>query len=323
MSLLKWSITLGGVALAAAAFLWVALPSNKGLVRRTPPTSTKSQAQGTTLAPGTPLSPDLVAGAAPPLRAARPASMDYKKSFQSAKDYRAFAQAILPAAKAGNADAQLYLWKVLDYCRQSYGAYFTDNDGKPRSLDAGLRFAAEVHTPMEEVQSIYDGCRKLEENPTEFGNAMRWLAQATQAGQPVAQAATATLRLDQDMMKGYVKAGAQPTELTTAPPIGGAADPRELLRAAVESRDPEVLVSIGQSQGLLNPSQSKTDQLVNQVAWRYVACQRGLGCPANGAGSIGELMEMARDNWPAVQQRAQEINSKLDAGQWDELGLGS
>jgi len=27
-------------------------------------------------------------------------------------------------------------------------------------------------------------------------------------------------------------------------------------------------------------------------------------------------------DWPAVQQRANEINSKLDAGQWDELGLG-
>jgi hypothetical protein len=183
-----------------------------------------------------------------------------------------------------------------------------------------LRFAAELHAPIEQVQSIYDRCHKLEEDPTEFGNAMDWLAQA---GQPVAQAVTATHMLDQDMMKGYVKAGGQPTELTTAPPIGGSADPHDLLRAAVESRDPEVLLSIGESQGLLNPSQSNTDKLVNRVAWRYVACQRGLGCPANCAGSIGELMEMARDDWPAVQQRAQEINAKLDAGQWDELGLGS
>ena len=32
---------------------------------------------------------------------------------------------------------------------------------------------------------------------------------------------------------------------------------------------------------------------------------------------------MARYNWAPVQERVQEINAKLDAGQWDELGLGS
>ena len=40
-------------------------------------------------------------------------------------------------------------------------------------------------------------------------------------------------------------------------------------------------------------------------------------------GSPGNLVVVAGDEWPAVQQRAQEISAKLDAGQWDELGLGS
>jgi len=35
------------------------------------------------------------------------------------------------------------------------------------------------------------------------------------------------------------------------------------------------------------------------------------------------MMTIAGDDWPAVQQRAQEINAKLDVGQWDELDLGS
>jgi hypothetical protein len=34
------------------------------------------------------------------------------------------------------------------------------------------------------------------------------------------------------------------------------------------------------------------------------------------------MMAWSRDDWPAVQQRANEINAKLDAGKWDELGLG-
>jgi hypothetical protein len=123
MSPLKWSITFVGVALAASPFLWVVLPSHKGFVRTTTPNSTESQAQGTTLAPATTLSPSPVASAARPGRAARLASMDYKKSFQSATDYWAFAHAILAAAEAGNADAQLYLWKVLDSCAHSYNGY--------------------------------------------------------------------------------------------------------------------------------------------------------------------------------------------------------
>jgi hypothetical protein len=262
-------------------------------------------------------SPAGVSPASSPLKNI-PASNNYKKSFAESNNYWDYARQILPAAKAGNADAQLYLWKVLDYCENSYDGYF-----KRRSLDAGLRFAAEIHAPMETVQLIYDRCHELADRANELGNAMDWLARATASGQPVAQAVTAVLRLNQEMMKQYLKAGAAPTPLTAAPPIGGTADPQDLLRAAVESRDPEVLFAIGGVQGILNPSQSVSDKVISQVAWRYVACQRGLDCPANGEGSIAELIATAKDNWPAAQQLAQEINAKLDAGQWDELGLGA
>jgi hypothetical protein len=256
-------------------------------------------------------------------------SADYKKSFADARDYSDYAHQILPAARAGNADAQLFLFKVLDFC--DHPGYFELNGGKFRTLDEAIRFAAAIPAPIEPVQLMYDRCHQFfnQQGHAELGNAMDWLAQATAAGQPVAQATTAQLRMGQDDLKQYVKAGASPTELTTAPLIGGAADPRGLLRAAVESRDPEVIFDIGTVQGDLNPSLSRTDQIIHQIAWMYLACQRGLDCPANGQGrkgdwgSVDNLMSMAKDNWPAAQQLAQQINAKLDAGQWDELGLGS
>jgi len=38
---------------------------------------------------------------------------------------------------------------------------------------------------------------------------------------------------------------------------------------------------------------------------------------------MDRVRKLAGDQWPVVQQRAQEISAKLDAGRWDELGLGS
>jgi hypothetical protein len=38
---------------------------------------------------------------------------------------------------------------------------------------------------------------------------------------------------------------------------------------------------------------------------------------------VNLVRSRAGDAWPDVQERVQEINAKLDAGQWSELGLGS
>jgi hypothetical protein len=111
-----------------------------------------------------------------------------------------------------------------------------------------------------------------------------------------------------------------------------AIDPRELLRAAVKSLDPQVLDTIGRVQLLLNLS--NPDSNIEYFAWTYVACQRGLNCSptshwaqdcpnnCNASTPASVMMGWSGSDWPAVQQRADEINAKLDAGQWDELGLG-
>jgi hypothetical protein len=137
-------------------------------------------------------------------------------------------------------------------------------------------------------------------------------------------------------MKDFTKAGGVQDQSTTVT-IGNGVDPRQLLSAAVKSRDPEVLFTIGEAQGLLYPANSDTNAA--RYAWWLVACQRGFDCSAGGdwvkntcagdpqcasANSPSDLVRsLAGDEWPDVQQRAQEISAKLDAGQWDELGLGS
>jgi hypothetical protein len=114
-------------------------------------------------------------------------------------------------------------------------------------------------------------------------------------------------------------------------------DPQELFREAVESRDPEALFQIAESDALLHPSTGDDDN-TERNSWLLVACQEGLDCSSNAdwvrnicyldpqcasASSTSELIEhLAGADWHRVQQRAEELKTKLDAGQWDDLGLG-
>jgi len=117
-------------------------------------------------------------------------------------------------------------------------------------------------------------------------------------------------------------------------PSGAPPDPRpvDLLRAAVRSRLPQVLEIIGLEQTELHGSRNA--ETVDRFAWIYVACLRGLDCSATShwakdcpkgcdvSTPEGIIAAWSRDEWPGVQQRAKEINAKLDAGRWGELGIG-
>lgn len=270
----------------------------------------------------------------------KPVQKDFKTLFAESRSYWDYAHEALPAARAGNADAQFYLSKVLEFCDYANRSYFRQR-GATLTLDQALQLAVKLNRPVEVTQAIFERCHEFQvQDATELGSAMDWLAKATKGGQPIAQASTAQKMFSQDYLKSFLKAGAAPTTENTAPPIGDGADPRDLLRASVKSLDPEALFTVGMSQGAyeqLHPANN--EKHVNQLAWMLVACQRGFDCSANadwittgcpncGTRSPGNqspantMMTIAGDNWPAVQQRAQEISAKLDAGQWDELDLG-
>jgi hypothetical protein len=263
-------------------------------------------------------------------------SQDYKALFAGSHDYLAFARLVLPSAKAGNPDAQYYLSRALEYCEDVDRSYFSRH-GQRLNLDQAIQYAAQLHRRVEVVQIAYDRCHELSNQGTsEFGTAQEWLASATKAGQPLAQSVTASKLLIQEMLQQFARAGAVPTSIHD--PSTVVADPRELLYKAVQSREPEVLLDIGEAYPMLHPNDPDRD--VVRYAWMLLACERGLNCTAgsellndrcydwdsscDSASSPEDYVQsLAGNKWPEVQQRASEIGSELDQGEWGELGLGS
>jgi hypothetical protein len=324
------------VGITGTAVVALFLFAQKTPVRATSspqPTSTANQGQLREVARSSAIAPPAAASSN-----TASAPINYRQSWRKSRDDWEYAHQLLPDAKAGNPDAQYYLSAILEYCDNIMDLYFTQQ-GKPLTLDEGLLKAAKVSQlrhddQVPQAQEGFDRCHRFrEQDATDLGNAKDWLDKATRGGQPIAQATTAERRVVQDFMKASVQAGTgRASELAAEPPIGGAIDPRELLRAAVKSLDPQVLETIGGVQLLLNLS--NPDSNIEHFAWTYVACQRGLNCSptshlardcpknCNVSSPASVMMGWSGSDWPAVQQRANEINAKLDAGQWDELGLG-
>ena len=265
-----------------------------------------------------------------------PTAANYKAALQHSHDYWDYAKSILPAAQVGDREAQFYLSRVLERCR-SDSRMFLQRQGRPLTEDESLQLAAQRNLPIELVQQAYERCHRFQEDGTgEFGDATEWLGRATLAGQPVAQATTAIRILLQRATDRLAKAaGTAPANTIAVSRDTAGMDPRELLRDAVESNDPEVLFKIGEADALLHPS-TGGDNNTERNAWWLVACERGFDCSPNSdwvksicyidpqCASIGpsEIIEyVSGADWPRVQQRAEELKSKLDAGQWDDLGL--
>jgi hypothetical protein len=259
-------------------------------------------------------------------------SMDYKGKFAEAHNYWQFANDALSAANAGDADAQFYLSKALEYCAEHNSMYF-QRKGKPIGLDEGLQYAVQRHLPIEIAQAAYDRCHEfLDRDSSGLGSAAAWLARATSAGQPLAQGESASKILIQELRQDFVRAGGLPTG--DAPDMEG--DARELFRSAVQSREPEVLFRIGEAQPLLDPA--NTDSNTNRFAWWLLACQSGFDCTANAewvknscanapqcvasANGPSDIVRiLAGDKWPEVEQRAHDLSISLDEGKWGDLKL--
>ncbi len=241
---------------------------------------------------------------------------------------------LLGAAKSGDRDAQYRLFAIIDWCNAILESYFR-RDGMPLTLDEGLEGTANA-SQKRQAQEEFSHCHRFREHNValELGSANYWLEKATENGQPVAQAVTAGRRLDEDARNTAVPLGNGSPGMSITIPSGVSPDRSavDLLRAAVKSLDPQVLEIIGTEQTELHGS--RMGETVDRFAWIYVACQRGLDCSSTSRWAVGcpkgcdvstpekIIMAWSRDEWPAVQQRAMDINAKLDAGKWNELGLG-
>jgi hypothetical protein len=264
----------------------------------------------------------------------QPTTDDQRPSTKS-RDNWVRATQLLGAAKAGDSDAQYHLFAVINWCDTILDHYFT-TDGRQLTLDEGLEKAPNA-SQKRQAQEEFPHCRRFREHNVAFelGSAEYWLERATQNGQPLAQAETARRILYQDSMNTNVPLfGNQAAGISVSIPSGAPPNRRavDLLRAAVKSLEPQVLEIIGGAQTELHGS--RMAEVVDRYAWLYVACQRGADCSPTSHWATdcsdncdvstpeGIVKGWSRDEWPAVQQRANEINAKLDAGKWDELGLG-
>lgn len=257
-----------------------------------------------------------------------------RRTVSDAHDYWALAHQLLPMAQAGDADAQFFLYDVLHRCASDNRMFFTKR-GRHLSLDEGVQYAAQRHLSIDLAQSIYQRCHEfLDADATDLGNTNDWLARATLAGQPIAQATTASRMLLQEVIQS---GGGVPDNPDLVSPIGTDQDPRLLFLQALPSMDPEVLFEIGSDQHMLNPTEDEDDELANRLAWWLVSCQRGLNCSSTSewaqaacpepttlcsfsGNSSNELIEhLAKDHWDQVQNLAATINDKLNAHEWDAL----
>lgn len=261
-------------------------------------------------------------------------SMNGNKPLPKSIDGWDLATQLLEAAKTGDRNAQYRLFATIDDCVGLMDFYFLQ-DGTPLTLDEGLNKTLNA-SQKHQAQEGYDRCHKFREHNValELGSAEYWLEKATQSGHPLAEAVTARKKLDQDTEDTAVPLVSNPKGLSISIPSGAPPDRRavDLLRDAVRSLNPAVLEIIGDEQTALHGS--RLAETVDRFAWIYVACLRGLDCSATSHWATdcpqhcdtstpeGIFMAWSGDEWPLVQQRAIEINAKLDAGKWNELGLG-
>jgi hypothetical protein len=254
----------------------------------------------------------------------------YADALATSNNYLDFANATIRDAESGNRDAQYFLGKALAFCDGTYSMYF-ERKGQVLTLDEALMWAARLGRSGAYVQRVYDRCHELKDHAKGFADSSEWIDAAATAGQPAALAATALKRLsDAAIPNSTVAANRSPA--TEDDPI---AKSRANLRVAVESKDPEVLWQIGLAQGFLGANFQ--EKVKDEMAWWLVSCQRGYDCSAHadwitldcpdesfctpGISGIDYIRNGAGADWPEVQLRAQQINAKLDAGKWGELGL--
>jgi hypothetical protein len=322
----------GIVVILALAYFWLANNSHIKPIALPGAEVKRPAVRPMTNTPGMPSS--AVAGD----KSAPTEAADYRALFKASTDYWTLAHSILlPAARAGNADAQFYLPQALEKCAGANSLLF-ERRGKTLSLQEATQQAVAIGRPASYVQSIYDRCHNfLNRDASDLGSAASWLAAATDAQQPSAQATTASKILMHDLMQRTADAAGVDNPNSDNSTIS-ASSPRELLREAISTGDPVALFLVGDSQPLLEPAAMNSN--INRYAWMLLACQAGFDCSPSAdwvvagctgsqatqcasAASPDDLIHiLSADQWPQVQQRAQELSSALNAKDWNALGLG-
>jgi hypothetical protein len=263
----------------------------------------------------------------------------YRKEFAQATSYYDFVRNAIPAAKAGNPEAQFYVSEALGFCKEGYEKWFLSKTSSDRPAPSAEEVIGKLPAHLTGViRNVYYKCHDLMENDVaQWGTREDWLAKATDAGLPAAQARAADLLLVAEEFH-------EPSPIKSRQE-----DPRALLRSALETKDPAALLVAGTflsaidqlNKPRLNDAQAKGERIENKLAWWLLACNRGYDCSENGpwfgeicasdlrlcqagqTNAVDYIHRVAEDlHYADLDQRAEELNAKVDARAWGELGLG-
>jgi hypothetical protein len=208
-------------------------------------------------------------------------------------------------------------------------------------MDQAQQWASAHHLSADYLQLAYTRCHDfLDHDASSLGDANDWLARASAQAQPVAQSVTANrVLMQQSMQAMQAQMGLAPGSIDQPDwAVSHPSDPHALLLQAVQSKDPQVLFQIGEAQGLLSAPDGQAQ--IDMMAWRVVACRRGLDCSMQSdlmrvacaydtrCASFDNFVDFFHsladpDEWDEVEQRASQIDAALNSNQWDQLGLNA
>jgi hypothetical protein len=273
--------------------------------------------------------PAMAHSAAPPDNASKIAPLTLEQRLKQADDYRSFIDEIHDDATKGDPEAQYYLYVALTTCADGYRFYF-DHRGRRRTLDEAMtRVAGQYGMSSDEVASIYRHCNRLMQEPDVFGNPRTWLEKSARRAYPVAQTVLAG-RL-------YFEAefGQNTQAITAAKAEEMRVDAKRLVKSALLTKDPAVLWNVSDLQFILDEDMDKAND--QQWVWRLAACERGYDCSGtagwheiscrfdtncqDGESGIDLIRRATASQFDSLDRQAKELNSKIDANEWAEIGL--
>jgi len=277
-------------------------------------------------------SPEAAAPATTSVEPARNSSVapDYRTRLRDARDYWELAESLYVHARQGDPAAQFWLSSALGYCESLYDWYFIVHlDGgavRHRTLDEAQQLTAirPVFT-ADDIRDIQKRCQRLRSaDAPPFGTSRQWLASAAAANYPMAQASAAL---------GQALQGHQ----ADAEAARGARDEaRRLALEALRSRDPDVMVQMGDVAANLarDPAEARRQQWVWPLAaclrqrdcesmaeWRRLFCHIDTQCQPFET-PVDVIRRQAGNDYDDVERRARELNEKLDAGTLEEGDIG-
>jgi hypothetical protein len=321
------------VMLAALSW-WLVRGTHEGTAAEASATPTRGTGSTENTLPGTAMSRTGTTPAETKIEAAPPAApkaLNWRKRLENSDDFWAFAESAIGPAKRGDGEARYWLALALNECEFVYSIYFFETQpGRPprrRTLDEARQQVTQgSFYRADDINLLEKRCGRLNQaKDAPFGIGDDWMKAALAVDNPLAQANAAREKAESSLRSsGSEKAQEDRSEAI------------RLILDAVRTRDPEVLLRVGDAAASLaygNEVESKRRGL----SWTLAACLRTPDCEGLA------LWKKYRCNWDSqcqpyetprdiirrdagsdfdeVERRARELNEKIDAGTLEEADL--